>query len=426
MKIDVTDVSPVKKTMSVEIDPEAVEKETATVLRQYVKKARIPGFRPGRAPLEIVRTRFAKEVEEDVVERVVSRYHRQATKERGLEPLGDPVVEEVVHNQGEPLRFKTTFEVLPRLEVKDYKGVSVQRPSETLADSEVDEAIEELRQSRAQLSSVEGRDEARTGDVVVVDVEGTPDAGEPFRRERVMLEVGAAGNITEFNERLEGAAAGADLEFQVPYPEEFPDKNLAGTEVRYRLHVHEIKVRRVPELDDEFAKDLGSFESLEQLRGRVREDLAARKRAAANRAVQESILDKVLLENTVVLPDLLVEAEIRFRLQEIVRRMMAQGVDPEKAEIDWKALRKEQELPARKAVHARLVLDAVAKIESVEVDDDEVRDKIRQDAQRMGQTFEKMQKSLEQGDGVQALKNQMVREKTLDLLTSVANIQNED
>ncbi len=105
MKIDVTDVSPVKKTMSVEIDPEAVEKETATVLRQYVKKARIPGFRPGRAPLEIVRTRFAKEVEEDVVERVVSRYHRQATKERGLEPLGDPVVEEVVHNRGEPLRF---------------------------------------------------------------------------------------------------------------------------------------------------------------------------------------------------------------------------------------------------------------------------------------------------------------------------------
>ena len=426
MKIDVTDVSPVKKTMSVEIDPEAVEKETATVLRQYVKKARIPGFRPGRAPLEIVRTRFAKEVEEDVVERVVSRYHRQATKERGLEPLGDPVVEEVVHNQGEPLRFKTTFEVLPRLEVKDYKGVSVQRPSETLADSEVDDAIEELRQSRAQLSSVEGRDEARTGDVVVVDVEGTPDAGEPFRRERVMMEVGAAGNMTEFNERLEGAATGADLEFRVPYPEEFPDKNLAGTEVGYRLHVHEIKVRRVPELDDEFAKDLGSFETLEQLRGQVREDLATRKRAASNRAVQQAILDKVLLENTVVLPELLVEAEIRFRLQEIVRRMMAQGVDPERAEIDWEALRKEQEPPARKAVHARLVLDAVAKIESVEVDDDAVRDKIRQDAQRMGQTFEKIKKSLEQGDGVQALKNQLVREKTLDLLTSVANIQNED
>ncbi len=250
MKIDVTDVSPVKKTMSVEIDPEAVEKETATVLRQYAKKARIPGFRPGRAPLEVVRTRFAKEVEEDVVDRVVFRYHRQATKERGLEPLGDPVVEEVVHNQGEPLRFKTTFEVLPRLEVKDYKGVSVQRPSETLADSEVDDAIEELRQSRAQLCSVEGRDEARTGDVVVVDVEGTPDAGEPFRRERVMMEVGAAGNMTEFNQHLEGAAAGADLEFRVPYPKEFPDKNLAGTEVRYRLHVHEIKVRRVPELDD--------------------------------------------------------------------------------------------------------------------------------------------------------------------------------
>ncbi len=157
----------------------------------------------------------------------------------------------------------------------------------------------------------------------------------------------------------------------------------------------------------------------------MREDLAARKRAAANRAVQQAILDKVLLENTVVLPELLVQAEIRFRLQEIVRRMMAQGVDPERAEIDWEALRKEQEPPARKAVHARLVLDAVAKIESVEVDDDEVRDKIRQDAQRMGQTFEKMQKSLEQGDGVQALKNQMVREKTLDLLTSVANIQNE-
>lgn len=425
MKIDLNDVSPVKKEMSVEVAPEDVERETASVLASYRAKTHIRGFRPGKAPMSLIRARYAKELEQDVRERVVSSSFLRAAREKGLEPLGHPSLEEVRHEAGQPLSFRTTFEVLPRLEPTGYKAVEVKSRPTTVTDDEVAQALEELRRSRVRLVAEEGR-QAENGDVVFADVEGVPEGGAPFRRERLPIEIGAEGNIKQFNEKLLGARPGDALEFPVEYPQSYGAEHLAGKRVAYRLRVHEVKKPVLPALDDEFAKDLGDLPDLAALRARVRTDLEARKKVEAQLAARQAVLDRVLTQNPVVLPEVLVEGEIRRRLEEFARRLILGGVDPEQAKIDWEALRKEQELPARKSVHARILLDAVAAAERIQVGVDEIDARIRDDAQRLGEQPNKLRARLEEHEGMEALTAQMVREKALDYLTAVANIQYAD
>jgi trigger factor len=437
MKVDVTDVSPVKKTVSIEVDPETVRDETNEVLKGYARQAKIPGFRPGKAPMSVIRSRFAKEVREDVQERVMARSYQEAMKEHGLHPLGDPRVEDVEHEEGQAFRFKTTVEVLPELEIKSYRGIEVRRPPAVPTPQEIDESIEQIRESRVQLITEEDR-EAATGDVIVADVEGAPEDGEPFNREAMMIEVGAKENLPAFNEHLSGAKSGAELEFSVDYPEDYGPKELSGKSVRYRLNIQEVKRRQLPELDDEFAKDLGDFDGIDALRAQVEKEITDRKARESEQLVRQRILDKVLLENPVVLPEVLVESEVKGRLEDGIRNLMMQGIDPEKAEIDWVELRKSQEEPARKSVHARLALDVIARAESITVDAAEVDARITQDVARlvdeqirndpaaMAKEKKKLRGRLEKQGGLEALKSQMVREKSLDLLTSVANIQNEE
>jgi trigger factor len=422
MKVELTDISPVKKTMSIEVESAEMDQETQSVLKNYARKAKIPGFRPGKAPLSVVQARFAKEVQEDVQERMMARHHHQATEEKGLRPIGDPVIDEVDWKEGQPLIFKTTFEILPTVELKDYKNIEAHQPSDELDPKEVEQELEKLREMRASLVTEEGR-KAATGDVIIADVDQTPEGGETTRQERVMLEVGSQQALPEFNEKLVGVEADAELEFSIDFPKEFPVPEMAGKPVLFKIKAHEVKRREVPELDDEFAKDLGDFDDLAALTARIEEDLGARKKAGAETALRQSVLDKVLLDHPVVLPDVLVHQEVRQRMEEVVRRMMMQGVDPEKAEIDWADMRKHQEEPARKAVHARIILSEIAKAESISLTPKELDDRIAADAQQMGEDPAELKQKLVKHGHMEALKNQLVREKSLDLLVSVANIQ---
>ena len=425
MKVELTDHSPVKKSLLIEVDLEEVRRETQKVLRGYAQKAKIPGFRPGKAPLDVVRARFQDEVTQDVQERLVSRCYHEATEEKGQRPLGEPQLEDLVYEDGQPLSFKTTFEILPELEVKGYEGIELRRTPVVVGPADLDAALEELRQARTTLKTEEGR-VAETGDVLIVDVHGEPDEGETFDRERMMIEVGAQDNLPAFNEKLLGAKAEDEREFSVEYPKEYPAEELAGKNVAYRLKVHEVKIREVPELDDDFAKDLGDFGDLAGLKEKLQEDLEARKQRESEGALRQSLLDKLLVENPIVLPETLVEDEIRSRLEDMVRHMMGQGLDPKNADLDWADLRKRQEEPARKSVHARLVLDAIAKLRSIEAASEEVDERLRRDAAAMDMKFEELKARARKQGALELLKNQIVREKSLDYLTSVANIQEEE
>lgn len=425
MKVELKDLSPVKKSLSIEAESEEIVRETDEVVRRYARQARIPGFRPGKVPLELVRSRFSKEIEDDVRERLVTRLHQEATRERGIEPLADPVLDDITFESGKALRFRTTFEVRPEFSLKEYKGMPAREPAAKVTDAEVAAVLEDLRRSHAKLITEEGR-KASMGDVLVADVEGSSDGGGPFRRERVLIEVGATGNLPAFNDGLVGAAAGDVRSFPVGYPAEYENKDLAGKTVDYRITVHEVKRNELPELDDEFAKDLGEFESLAALTTRVGADLLERKQTQAKQVVRSAVLDKVLLENPIPLPEVLVDDEVRHRMEELVRAMVMQGMDPREMDLNWQELREKQMDAARKAVHARLVLDRIAQTESIQVGMDEVEARIRRDAERTGQNPREVRERLVKGPGLQAFQIQMVREKTLDFVTSVANIQRED
>ena len=422
MKIDLSDVSPVKKSLAVEVDSEEVSKETAAVLRRYSSQVRLPGFRQGKAPADMVRKRFAKEIEADVRERLVARLWRAAAEEKGLHPLGDPVLEELQHAEGQPFRFKTTFEVLPQFTVKDYRGVEARRVKATVTEQEVADTLESIRQSHAKYAPDPAR-LAETGDVLVADVTEHAYGEEPKTRERMVIEVGSPQNPEAFNAKLGGLGAGGSVEFPVDYPADHPSAGLAGKRVAYAVHVHEVRRKEVPPLDDELAKDLGDFADLGALKTRVREDLEVRKEAAAAASARQAVLDKILLANPIPLPEILVEDEIRHRLEDMVREMMFHGMDPRAMELDWKQLRDRQEEPARKIVHARLVLDSIAAAERIEVDRNELRERIQKEAARIGEDYEALHGRLSKGDGLQALETQLVREKSLDLVTSLANIQ---
>jgi trigger factor len=422
MKIEITDLSPVKKSLSIEVDAEEVSKETEAVVRRYTGQVRLPGFRRGKAPIDMIRKRFAKEIEEDVRERLISRLWREATSEKGLMPLGDPVLEDLKHEHGRPFGFKTTFEVLPHFEVRDYRGVEATSTTILVTDREVDEALESIRQSHARYVTDDAR-LAEPGDVIVADLDEHMDGGEPKKRERMTLEVGAARNPDPFNEKLLGAKGGTTLAFDVNYADTNAPPGLAGKRVYYRLAVHEVQRKEVPPLDDELAKQLGEFDSLAALGERVRSDLESRKVTIARSGIRQAILDKVLVANPITIPDVLVEEEIQHRLEDMVREMMFHGVDPRKAELDWKELRERNNEPARKIVHARLVLDAIAAKEGVKVDRKELEERVRREAERINESYDAVRLRLSKGGGLQALETQMVREKSLDLITSVANIQ---
>ncbi len=422
MKIELSELGPVKRRLVVEVAAEEVERETDEVARRYAREAALPGFRPGKAPLSLVRTRFAREIEEHVRERLIPRLHGQATAEKGLRPLADPVLEDVSHVVGGPLRFETTFEVAPAFTLRNYRGVEAQEPSISVGDEDVSRALDALREGHARLLTEEGR-VAATGDFILCDLEGRPEGGEAFRRERGLIEAGDPDNFPDFNEKILGAKAGDVLEFSIVYPPEHGSKGLAGRTVAYVLTVHEVKRKVVSEFDDEFAKDVGDFESLEALRNRVREDLEGRRREERRQAVRRQVLDRVLLENPIPLPDALVKQEVRSRLEEIVRAMVLQGLDPRQLELDWRKMRERVEEPARKSVHARLVLDAVAAAEAIEASPEEMDTRIREEAPRAGLTEAVLRERLARDGGLEALKAQVVREKSLDYLTSVANIQ---
>ena len=421
-----TSPGPVRRVMAFEVGPEELARETDVVLRGYAQKAKLPGFRPGKAPLALVRARLGKDVETEVRERIVARCFRDATRERGVEPIGEPVLDEIGALDAAGLRFRVSFEVLPTITLAGHRGVEVRRPAAVVADAEIERTLEELRQAHARLVPATEGHLAATGDVVVCDLRGTPSEGEPFARERVLLEVGAAQLPSVFAERLTGATGGTELDFTVDHPAGDPARELAGRSVRYEIRVREVRMRELPALDDEFAKDLGEFADLAALRARLRTDLEARAAHEAERRVRQAVLDEVLLRNPIVLPEGLVDEEIRRRLEQGVRGLIARGIDPQKVELDWKRLRDEQVEPARKTVHARLILDAVARVEGLTIEATEVEERVRRDAEALGEKPAKLREQLASAGGIDALSAQMCREKALDLLTSVANIRSEE
>jgi trigger factor len=432
MKTEFADINETRKTVKVEIPQDVVDAEIDRLARDYSRKARIPGFRPGKAPARVIKQRFKDQILHDVAQDLIPRAVDDALRERGVEAVDTPDVRDVTVEEGRPLTFTASFDTVPSFEPGDLSTITLQRAAVAIDDAAVDGALQRLRDRAARFEPVEGRG-VDHGDTVVLDLERsdlsptTPGStagasGQPDKHADVSIELGAKSNPPGFDEQLLGLEAGATKSFVIHYPQDYPIGELANTDVSYTVTVKGLKRRVLPELDDEFAKDLGEFDTLDALKTRIREDLEHEARHEADRALRADLMKQLAPRVPFEVPTSLVEREIDRRIEEFARRLMDQNVDPRQAGIDWNAFRESQREVARNTVAAALVLDEVTRREQIAVSDDEVEREVATYAERTGRTPAAVRAALEKEGGLSRIAAGLRREKSIDFVMSRAKI----
>ena len=436
MKTEFIDVSDTQKNLVVEIPSTVVDAEIDKVARDYSKAARVPGFRPGKVPAKVVRQRFRDQILHDVAHGLIPRAVDEALRERGVEPVDTPDIRDVVVEEGQPLKFTATFETVPPIEPGDYASITLHTRSKSVDDAAVDEALSNLRERAARYEPIAGRGIAK-GDSVVMDLvrRATPRqepliviAGEPApaaapqtdKHDGVTVEIGAAANPPGFDDQLIGLHEGVEKTFEVRYPDDYAIEELAGSTVVYEVSIKAIRTRVVPALDDELAKDLGEFESLDALRARVRDDLEHEATHEAEREVRSELLKQLASRVTFDVPASLLDREIDRRMEDFVRRLIDQQIDPMKVNINWEEFREKQREAASEAVRGALALDEVARREHVAVTEDDINAEVERYAERSGRSAAAVRAKLEKEGGIARLYSGLRREKTVDFLLSKA------
>ena len=423
MKTEFIDVSDTQKNLVVEIDSTVVDAEIDKVARDYGKAARIPGFRPGKVPAKVVRQRFRDQILHDVVHGLIPRAVDEALRDRGIEPVDTPDIKDVVVEEGQPLKFTATFETVPPIDPGDYSTITVKGSHDTVDDAAVDDALRGLRERSARYEPVEDRP-VEMNDSVQLDLERTATAengeAQTDRHEAVTVELGAAANPPGFDEALTGLNVGERKAFDVHYPEDYAIKELAGTTVKYDATIKAIRKRVIPDLDDEFAKDLGDFESLEALRTRVRADLEHQMMHEHEREVRGELVRQIAARVTIEVPPVLLDREIDRRVEEFVRRLIEQQVDPMKTNINWEEFREKQRDAAAEAVKSALLLDEVSRRENIAASDADVDEEVARYAERTGRTPAAVRARLEKDGGLGRVYAGIRRERTVDFLLSRA------
>jgi trigger factor len=423
MKVEFADVSETRKRLTIEIPSDRVDAEIDRLVGRLGRTAKVPGFRPGKVPPKVVWQRFKDEILHDVAHDLVPGALDQALQERDLDPVDTPDVRDVVVEQGKPLTFVATLDVVPPFDPGEYRGVALRKPAATVEEAAVNEALERLRQRAARFEPVEGRALA-AHDWATVDLERRMEGAEagPETHENVTIDLSAEANPPGFSAQLVGLETGAHKVFSVTYPADHGVPDLAGRTVEYGVTLKAIKQRVVPELDDEFAKDLGSFDALAALRERVRHDLEHEAAHEADRAVRGELLADLAKRVPFAVPDALVEQELDRRVEDFARRLIEQQVDPRKAGIDWNEFRTAQRDAAMESVKAMVALDEIARREPVVVTDEDLAQEIGRFAERSGRTPEAVRAQIEKDNGLARLRGGLRREKTVDLLLANAGI----
>jgi trigger factor len=407
----------------IEIPVDAVRKEADKVVTRYSRSVRVPGFRPGHAPAHIVRQRYREEIKSQVVQLLVPKFFNEAVKERQLSAVGEPEFEDLKFEEGQSLTCKATFEVLPEFELKEYKGIEVKEEPVNVTEVEVDKGLEELREGAATYEVVSDRP-AENGDDVTVSYQGRdrkdPKA-EPIEGREIVIHLDAQNGGT-FDEHLRGAKAGDRREFEVSYPEESPSKRLAGKTISYWVEVHGIKRKVLPGVDDELARTVSEFSTLEELRGKVRQDVERLQRQNIERAVRQKLVEELLKRHEFPVPESLVKDQLEHRMESAVAQLVAQGIDPRLAQFDWGKLREKMQPEAEQAVRAAIILERIAGAEKIEVSEEELDERIREIAQQRGETPAAVKTRLTRDGSLAKLQSSCRSQKALDFVYRNAQI----
>jgi trigger factor len=427
MKSELVDVNETRRDLSIEVPSDVVDAAIGQAAARLGKSARIPGFRPGKVPSTVIRQRFKPQIMQDVAEYLVSSSVGEALVEKGVEPIGTPDIKDLVLEEGKPLTFKASFDVVPSFDPGDLSTIEATEPSRAIEEDVVNQSLERLRERNARYEAVE-TGVVEPGHTVVVSLErkGTDKEGkegEAEKHDQVNIELGAPSNPPGFDAEVTGMTPGTSKSFTLSYPDDYAIPELAGAKADYTVSLKEIKKRVVPALDDELAKDLGEFESLEALRKRVRDDLEHEAMHAAERQLRQDVLKQLSSRVPFAVPESLVEREIDRRLEDFARRLMDQRIDPRQANIDWNAFREGQRAPAVEAVGSAIVLDEIAKREKIEVTDEELDAELQRYSEQTGHSVASIRARLQKDGELGRLAAGLRREKAVTHVMSRAQIK---
>ena len=412
-----------RRELDLEIPAEEVSKAMERVAKEFARIANVPGFRRGKAPISLIRRRFADDIKGEVLQSLVPERVEKAVAEQKLTPVSQPQVDKLDYAEGQPLKFRAVFEVLPDFELGNYKDLEIEMPAMELTDEDVTKALEEMRERAAAFAPVEGR-AVENGDFVQLKLLGTPaGGGEPLQADSVLCHIGAEETMAAFNENLRGAKTGEHKNFDVVYPADYPDVKLAGKTYRYAAEVLGIKTKKLPDLNDEFAKDVSDSATLDELKKKVRENLEHQRDHNHKELLHEKVLAALVKLHDFPVPEALVEHQMDVRLERVVRSLAAQGVDPRAVNVDWVTLRRRQQERAADDVKAELIVDRIASKETIDVNDQEIDNELQHLAGHSGESAEAIRARLTKQGTLDRMKAKLRSDKTLDWLAQNSRIK---
>jgi trigger factor len=404
-----------KHELEISIPAEAVERETGIVTQKFRDRAQLKGFRAGKAPLSLVRKNFQSDIRQQVMENLVPRFFDAKIAEEHLQLVGTPNISDVHFHEGEPLRFKAQFEVFPEFELTDYRGVEVPYIEPEVTDEDVDKRIEEIRDSKATYANEEPRPLA-DGDYAVVSLESLSGADQPIKSDEVQVLIGGPETMTGFTENLTGASPGDEKEFDVTYPDDYGREQLAGKTIRFHVVVKGLRRKELPELNDEFAQDLGDFRTVDELKAAVRKSLLSQRQAEAQRAAKDKLMEKLVDANPFAVPELFIDRQIENRVQQRLRALSQEGVDPNSFKLDWAKIKEAQHDQALREVRASLILSKVAEREAIVATRDEVDQEVDRIARQEREAIAAVRKKLTENGTMDRIASHIQTEKTLNFL----------
>ncbi len=412
--------------MEISIPVQEVERETERVVAAMAQRVRLPGFRPGKIPAGIVRTRFASDIREEVVRNLVPRVFQKRVEEDNLHVVGTPDITGVHFHAGEPLTFKAEFETAPEIELKEYRGLSVPYREPAVTDADVEQRIEALREQKAEFINVDPRPVA-DGDYAVVSLEALSGLEQPLQKqEELVLNIGGEDTLEAFSENLRAATPGEEKEFDVRYPDDYGDEKLSGKTVRFRAHLKGIRRKELPEVNDDFARDLGDFQNLDELRAEVGKSVAREREYAAQQEAKNKLVEKLVDLHDFPVPEAFIDRQIEGQVEQYMRSAAARGIDPRNMRFDWEKLKESQRDKAIRDVKASLLLDRIAGRESIEVTNEEVDREIQRIARQEREPAAAVRKRLEKEGVVRRIASHIRTEKTLGFLFEHAEKVAED
>lgn len=430
MKTELTDVSPTRKEIKIEIEQAQVREAYDRISDEFGKNAKVPGFRPGHAPRSVIRTRYKSELRNEVLRELIPEAVNNAINDHSLNAIAEPDVhfenEESLEQLGEePITVKIDVEVLPEIKLENYKGLEVERRTRPITDDDIQQTIEGLREGSAAMVPVEDR-ASELGDTVTINARGKlvdePDE-EEIKVDDVEVVLGGPNVQAEFTENLIGVKPEDKKSFVVDYPADFSTGGLAGKKVEYSIEVTAVRRRELPEVDDEWAKSLGEeFESLDILKTKIREDLEMRAKADSENNVRGELLRQLIAAYPVEVPQSLLERQTNFLFESTLRNMMSRGIDPRTQQVNWEGAREELKGQAQDDVRATMLMDRIAEAENVMVSSEEVEAEIQGMAAMSRQSVEQMRAALTKHGGEHSIAQRLRNRKALDLLVENARI----